>query len=84
VQYFGWFANLPSIFLAMEYMPLGNLAKHFGKSGCSEKEAATVTYQLLRALKFMHDRGFVHRNLKPTVSPNSLKWSISQFSLDHC
>jgi serine/threonine protein kinase len=52
----------------MEYMPLGNLEQRVGASGCSEKETATITYQILRALKSMHEKGFVHRNLKPRVS----------------
>eukprot|EP00667_Euglena_gracilis_P014525 EG_transcript_15054 len=34
----------------------------------SEKQAATILEQLLQALKYLHERGFVHRNVRPDDS----------------
>lgn len=69
MDFFGWFKDGPDVFLAMEYMPLGDLEKNVVK--CSgtvpEAEAKDITEQILSALNIMHAESFAHRDLKPQV-----------------
>jgi serine/threonine protein kinase len=55
------------VFIAMEYFPLGDLQPYLS-SPLPEKDVQQITYQILEGLLFMHDNGFVHRDLKPNVS----------------
>lgn len=52
----------------MEYLPHGDLHKYL-RAPLSEKEGQHIVFQVLEGLRFMHDNGFAHRDLKPTVSP---------------
>lgn len=64
----GWFENVESIFIAMEYFRYGDLHKFIGDTGpCQESGAKIITAQLLEGLKVMHEMGFTHRDLKPQV-----------------
>jgi len=56
----------------MEYMPDGDLG-HYIKVRWGESDAKIVAEQVFHALKFMHDNGVVHRDIKPYVSPVPLK-----------
>lgn len=53
-----------SIFIIMEYLELGDLETHLTRP-LPEREARQVVCQVLEGLVFMHDNGFVHRDLKP-------------------
>jgi serine/threonine protein kinase len=62
------------MFLAMEYMPLGDLEQNDREIEKSpthtgppflEEETQEVTRQILEGLKIMHAEGFAHRDLKP-------------------
>jgi serine/threonine protein kinase len=64
---FGWYESDDCVFIAMEYFPLGDLQSYLS-SPLSEKEAKQIASQILEGLSFMHDNGFAHRDLKPTVS----------------
>ena len=64
------------MFLAMEYMPLGDLEQNIQKieksptytrHPLSEEEVQEITRQILEGLKIMHAEGFTHRDLKPQV-----------------
>jgi serine/threonine protein kinase len=70
VDFFGWFRDGSDVFLAMEYVPLGdlesNVAAHSGK--ISEIEARDITQQILLGLEIMHAESFAHRDLKPQVN----------------
>jgi serine/threonine protein kinase len=66
------------MYLAMEYMPLGDLehnVKQIEKSpahpslSLSEEEVKDISRQILEGLKIMHGEGFAHRDLKPQVRP---------------
>ncbi|KIN08856.1 hypothetical protein OIDMADRAFT_188542, partial [Oidiodendron maius Zn] len=67
VDFFGWFKDGPYLFLAMEYVPLGDLEQnvkaHSGR--IPEIEARDITEQILSGLKIMHAESFAHRDLKP-------------------
>ncbi|PWW72586.1 kinase-like protein [Tuber magnatum] len=52
------------IYLAMEYIPLGDLDQCFRKETFTEAQAV-LTWQLLQGLAIMHGSGFTHRDLKP-------------------
>ena len=67
---FGWYENSLSVFVAMEYFPLGDLESCL-ISPIPEEEARQITFQILEGLLFMHENGFAHRDLKPTVSISS-------------
>jgi serine/threonine protein kinase len=70
VEFFGWFKDGSDVFLAMEYVPLGdlerNVAAHSGK--IPENEARDITEQILLGLEIMHAESFAHRDLKPQVN----------------
>lgn len=64
VKSFGWYENSESVFIAMEYFPLGDLQNYLSLP-LSEEEAQRITSQILEGLAFMHENGFAHRDLKP-------------------
>jgi serine/threonine protein kinase len=76
VDFFGWFQTDDAVFLATEYMPLGDLEHNIRdienslmhtRSPLSEEEVREITQQILEGLKIMHIEGFAHRDLKPQV-----------------
>jgi serine/threonine protein kinase len=66
VDFFGWFRDGCDVFLAMEYIPLGdletNVKAHSGR--IPEIEARDITEQILSRLEVMHAESFAHRDLK--------------------
>ena len=66
VQSFGWFEDTSSIFITMEYVPLGDLEPYL-KAPLPEPQARIIARQLLQGLVFMHENKFAHRDLKPGV-----------------
>ncbi|GAB1317118.1 Serine/threonine-protein kinase ATG1 (Fragment) [Madurella fahalii] len=60
----GWFELGDSVFITMEYLALGDLQTHLVRP-FPEREARLISSQVLEGLGFMHDNGFVHRDLKP-------------------
>jgi calcium/calmodulin-dependent protein kinase I len=69
VEFLGWFEDSVSVYLAMEYMPLGDLEQHATPSSgpLVEPEIRAISSQILEGLKIMHLESFVHRDLKPKV-----------------
>ena len=69
VEFYGWFTDGPEVFLAMEFVQLGDLEKnvmaHSGK--IPESEARDIAAQIISALEIMHAVKFAHRDLKPQV-----------------
>jgi ser/thr/tyr protein kinase RAD53 len=53
----------------MEYCEKGDLRNYLSKHKMlAEEEAQEIAAQVLQGLKFMHEEGFAHRDLKPAVS----------------
>jgi serine/threonine protein kinase len=69
VEFFGWFEDLDSVYLTMEYLPLGDLEDNVPPeaSAVKEGEIKDIVSQILEGLKIMHLENFVHRDLKPKV-----------------
>lgn len=68
VEFYGWFKHGSHVFLAMEYIPLGNLEKNMSAGKVPEVEARDIIRQILLGLKIMHAESFAHRDLKPKVT----------------
>ena len=67
VEFSGWFKDELSVYLAMEYFPLGDLEKN-AKGKLPEAEACEIIRQILLGLEIMHAESFAHRDLKPGVN----------------
>jgi hypothetical protein len=52
-------------FLALEYVPDGNLRDRLARGALPAAEAVCLVATLARAVEHVHDRGIVHRDLKP-------------------
>ena len=65
VDFLGWWDNNESVFLAMEYFPLGNLEDNIPSGLPYGPGTVEILYQLLEGLEIMHAEGFAHRDLKP-------------------
>jgi hypothetical protein len=62
----GHFPAFRTEFIVMEFCEGSTLAEHLSRHGAfSEDQAKRVLGQLATALQFVHDRGVVHRDLKP-------------------
>jgi serine/threonine protein kinase len=67
VKSFGWYDDNESIYIAMEFLPNGDLHQHL-TSPLPESEGQAIIFQIIEGLNFMHQNGFAHRDLKPAVS----------------
>lgn len=68
VQLYGWFEDPRGVvFLAMEYVPHGDLAAYIKTTSVEQRDARAVTNQLLNGLSVLHSRHICHRDLKPQV-----------------
>ncbi|KAH8430990.1 serine/threonine-protein kinase [Aspergillus melleus] len=66
VKSFGWYESPEYLFIAMEYLELGDLHTYLHqKPALPEHEAKEVTFQILDGLFLMHDNEFAHRDMKP-------------------
>ncbi|KAI4640802.1 hypothetical protein J4E90_003012 [Alternaria incomplexa] len=80
VKSLGWYEDDKHVYISMEYLPHGDLSRHFDEFGqLLEHEAQCVAHQILDGLKSMHDHGFVHRDLKPQnvlIKERSPNWWV--------
>lgn len=65
-EFFGWYENEFSFFLAMEFVQHGTLHEHI-RSGVElqHSEVKSITRQLLEGLNLIHRHNYAHRDLKP-------------------
>lgn len=64
----------------MEYYEMGDLQRYLTKP-LPEPEARRITFQVLEGLEFMHENGFVHRDIKPGVRYPPLAINLSFISV---
>ncbi|KAL3110148.1 hypothetical protein niasHT_015751 [Heterodera trifolii] len=66
VQLIEWFEDESCFYMVFEKMRGGPLLNHIQRRTCfTEQEASLVTRDIANALKFLHDRGVAHRDVKP-------------------
>ncbi|MCJ1387046.1 hypothetical protein MMC17_010175 [Xylographa soralifera] len=64
VQMLGWYEGTESVYIAMEYLELGNLHQRFLHTSIPEMEVKLIMHQLFDAVSHLHEKGIVHRDLK--------------------
>ncbi|GMT16847.1 hypothetical protein PFISCL1PPCAC_8144 [Pristionchus fissidentatus] len=66
VQLIDWFEDEDRFYMVFEKMRGGPLLNHIQRKGAfTEAEASMVTKDIASALKFLHDHGIAHRDVKP-------------------
>uniref|UniRef100_A0A0N4U3C3 Protein kinase domain-containing protein n=1 Tax=Dracunculus medinensis TaxID=318479 RepID=A0A0N4U3C3_DRAME len=66
VQLQEWFEDHDYFYMVFEKMKGGPLLNHIQRKGFfTEQEASKVTKDIVNALKYLHDRGIAHRDVKP-------------------
>ncbi|KAJ8115829.1 hypothetical protein ONZ43_g4577 [Nemania bipapillata] len=78
VEFFGWFEDQHHIYISMEYVPNGDLQHHIqerykNEEGFQEFEGALIVKEIAKALKFMHEKKVMHRDLKPALASAQTK-----------
>ncbi|KAF9884426.1 hypothetical protein FE257_001757 [Aspergillus nanangensis] len=67
VKSFGWYESPNCLYIAMEYLDLGDLYTYLQHNPpLPEDEVKQVASQILDGLCLMHDNQFAHRDLKPS------------------
>ena len=66
MKFLGWFEKPESLYIAMEYLPEGDLARHLG-SPLPQETVQAISKQVLEGLSIMHQKRMAHRDLKPAV-----------------
>lgn len=61
---FGRFSKSKYNLLLLEYLPNNDLFEYVSKSGLGERVARFYFEQILDAIEYLHNEGFVHRDLK--------------------
>ncbi|CUS12982.1 unnamed protein product, partial [Tuber aestivum] len=84
MQFLGWYERNETLYIAMEYIEMGDLRKHISKP-LPEKTVQLITNQLLEGLKVMHEKGIAHRDLKPenifVVSRSPIRVKLGDFGI---
>ncbi|CUS11451.1 unnamed protein product, partial [Tuber aestivum] len=64
IDFQGWFEEPEALYIAMEYLEEGDLAKHIG-TPLPQETVRNISKQILEGLDIMHQQGIAHRDLKP-------------------
>ncbi|KAG0643257.1 kinase-like domain-containing protein, partial [Tuber brumale] len=64
VEFLGWFEEPETLYIAMEYLPEGDLTKHID-TPLPQETVRNISKQILEGLIVMHQNGIAHRDLKP-------------------
>lgn len=66
VQTFGYINDPDNVYIALELCEGGELLEELEHIGSyTEHDAATITFNCVDTLKYLHARGIVHRDIKP-------------------
>ncbi|EWY81054.1 CAMK protein kinase [Fusarium oxysporum NRRL 32931] len=66
VKSLGWYASSTKLYIAMEYLPAGDLYTYVREYRIlNEEECRQVTCQVLSGIALMHAEGYAHRDIKP-------------------
>lgn len=89
VKYINCHTHEHWIYIIMEYVPYGELSKEMEKRGSiPEPMVQSITVQILSALKYLHRRNIVHRDIKPDniliASRDPFIVKLSDFGLSKC
>ncbi|RDW93024.1 uncharacterized protein DSM5745_00346 [Aspergillus mulundensis] len=64
LNFLGWFEDAQSFYIAMEFIQHGDLQQYITEP-FPEPEAALIVAQVAQALLYMHEKEFIHRDVKP-------------------
>ncbi|TDZ36600.1 Myosin light chain kinase A [Colletotrichum spinosum] len=65
VRLLGWYQTPSKVFVAMEYLPQGDLHAHLMDQGpMTESQAKLIIRQVLRGLAYVHEHNMAHRGVK--------------------
>ncbi|KAI8592876.1 hypothetical protein BDZ88DRAFT_391845, partial [Geranomyces variabilis] len=66
IEYYGVEVHRDKLYIFMEYCPhsVANLLEHGGRFG-DEQVTKVYSKQMLRGLEYLHEKGIVHRDVKP-------------------
>ncbi|KAH8650031.1 kinase-like domain-containing protein [Xylariales sp. PMI_506] len=89
VRCLGWYEDPLKLYIAMEFIPYGDLQNkdHVQRLHHAESEVAVIITQLSQALQYMHQKSFVHRDLKPQnilVSSPGPNWRVKLADFGVC
>ena len=63
---YGFFEDRSHLYIVLEYMDGGTLYQRLkDEVKLDERETAKIIRQIADAVDYMHDRGIVHRDIKP-------------------
>lgn len=64
IEFYSWYENENNIYLAMEYIPCGDLESYI-HAGLKEADVRQIIYQVLDGIRVMHRLDLIHRDIKP-------------------
>ncbi|XP_078444321.1 mitogen-activated protein kinase kinase kinase 1-like isoform X2 [Wolffia australiana] len=64
VKYLGTEKEESTLYIFLEYVPLGSLASLYQNFKLQDSHVSAYTRQILNGLKYLHDRNIVHRDIK--------------------
>lgn len=66
VQFIEWFEDKHHFYMVLEKIHGGTLLNHIQREVCfAEPDVTMITHDIANALKFMHNHGIAHRDIKP-------------------
>ena len=69
MEFLGWYEEPETLYIAMEYLPEGDLTKHIStRAPLPQETVKNISKQILEGLQVMHQEGMAHRDIKPAVS----------------